>query len=145
MFTITKIKENEIDLLLEFIKKLALYEERLDQVTATPKDLRYYIFDKKTCEAIFLREDNQVIGFALYFYNFSTFLGKAGLYLEDLFILPEHRKKGYGKQVFSFLEQKKDEENLGRIEWTCLDWNESAIKFYKSLGAKQKKNGLFLN
>ena len=89
--------------------------------------------EEKTC---LICENGKEIGFALYFHNFSTFVGKGGLYLEDIFILPEYRGKGYGKAVFRYLIQKAKELDCGRIEWCCLDWNKPSIEFYKSLGAK---------
>ena len=106
-----------------------------DQVVATEELLREWIFEKRKAEVLFVCEDNKEVGFALFFHNFSTFLGRAGIYLEDLFVLPEYRNKGYGKALLKKLAQITVERGCGRLEWACLDWNEPSIKFYKSLGA----------
>ena len=107
-----------------------------DLVFGSVELIEKWVFKEKKAEVIFILEDNKEIGFALYFYNFSTFLSKPGIYLEDIFIKEEYRNKGYGKLVFEFLINKAKEEDLGRIEWVCLDWNEPSIKFYEKLGAK---------
>lgn len=138
MISFDKVKRIEVDKLLYFIKELAIYEKKLDSVVATKELLEYWLFEKQVCEAIFLNKDNETIGFALYFYNFSTFLGKPGIYLEDLFIKKEYRNLGYGTQVFKYLVTKAQKEDLGRIEWSCLTWNTPAIKFYEKLGAVAK-------
>ena len=125
-------------LILDFIKKLADYEKMLDQVVATEKDLETLLFDKGRAEVIFvLNQDKKEVGFALFFHNFSTFLGKSGIYLEDLFVLPEFRGKGYGKGLLKKLAQIAKERDCGRLEWSCLDWNTPSIVFYLSLGAKK--------
>ena len=125
-------------LILDFIKKLADYEKMLDQVVATEKDLETLLFDKCRAEVIFvLNQDKKEVGFALFFHNFSTFLGKSGIYLEDLFVLPEFREKGYGKGLLKKLAQIAKERDCGRLEWSCLDWNTPSIVFYLSLGAKK--------
>lgn len=125
-------------LILDFIKKLADYEKMLDQVVATEKDLETLLFDKGRAEVIFvLNEEKKEVGFALFFHNFSTFLGKSGIYLEDLFVLPEYRGKGYGKGLLKKLAQIAKERDCGRLEWSCLDWNTPSIVFYLSLGAKK--------
>lgn len=123
-------------LILRFIKDLAEYENMLDQVVATEDILREWLFEKQKAEVLFAVADGKEVGFALYFYNFSTFLGKAGLYLEDLFVKPEHRGKGYGKAILQKLSQIAVERGCGRLEWWCLDWNQPSIDFFKSLGAK---------
>jgi len=135
-FTIRTANENDCELILQFINELARYEKMENDVSATPESLKEWLFQKRTAEAIFPLENGKEIGFALYFHNFSTFVGKGGLYLEDIFILPEYRGKGYGKAVFRYLIQKAKELDCGRIEWCCLDWNKPSIEFYKSLGAK---------
>ena len=122
-------------LILRFIRGLAEYEGMTDQVVATEELLREWIFEKKKAEVLFPLEDGKEVGFALFFHNFSTFLGRAGLYLEDLYISPEYRGKGYGKATLQKLAQIAVERGCGRLEWSCLDWNKPSIDFYLSLGA----------
>ena len=105
-------------------------------MTATTADLEEWIFDKKKAEVIFAVIDSEEIGFALFFHNFSTFLGRAGLYLEDLYVKPQYRGNGYGKSILKKLAQIAVERGCGRLEWWCLDWNKPSIDFYLSLGAK---------
>ena len=121
--------------ILHFIRELAIYEDMLDQGVATEELLREWIFEKKKAEVIFACVDGKEVGFALFFHNFSTFLGRVGLYLEDLFVLPEYRGKGYGKAILKRLAQIAVERGCGRLEWACLDWNRPSIDFYLSLGA----------
>ena len=128
--------ENDCALILEFIKGLAEYEKMSDDVVATEDLLREWIFEKQKAEVIFALEDGKEVGFALFFHNFSTFLGRAGLYLEDLFVLPEYRKRGHGKALILELARIANERGCGRMEWSCLDWNQPSIDFYLSLGAK---------
>lgn len=128
-------KEGDTALLLRFIRALAAYEKLSDQVCATEELLREWLFEKKVAEAFFALEDGVEVGFALYFHNFSTFLGRGGIYLEDLFVLSEHRGKGYGKAILVRLAQIATERGCGRLEWACLDWNQPSIDFYRSLGA----------
>lgn len=135
-FKIRFAEEKDINLILNFIKELASYEELLHEVVATEELLRESLFQRKAAEVIIGEYKGEPIGFALFFYNFSTFLGKPGLYLEDLYIRPEMRGKGYGKTILSFLAKLALERNCGRFEWWCLDWNEPSIKFYKSIGAE---------
>lgn len=123
-------------LILQFIKELADYEKMLDEVVADEVTLEEWIFDKQKAEVIFAMEGEKEIGFALYFHNFSTFLGRAGLYLEDLYVKPEYRGKGYGKAILKKLASIAVERGCGRLEWWCLDWNKSSIDFYLSLGAE---------
>ena len=123
-------------LILEFIRELADYERMLDQVVADEATLRDQLFEKHHAEVLFALEDGTEVGFALFFHNFSTFLGRAGLYLEDLYVRPEHRGKGYGKALFHQLAVIAKERGCGRLEWWCLDWNTPSIGFYKSLGAE---------
>lgn len=122
-------------LVLYFIRALAEYEKMLDQVVATEADLAEQLFDKRNCEVIFALEGETPVGFALFFHNFSTFLARPGLYLEDLCVLPQYRGKGYGKALLKKLAAIAVERGYGRFEWWCLDWNEPSIRFYKSLGA----------
>lgn len=129
--------EADTALILEFIKELAEYEKMLDEVVADEELLREWIFRKQKAEVIFVLEDGREAGFALFFHNFSTFLGRAGIYLEDLFVKPEYRGKGYGKALISKLAQIAVERGCGRLEWSCLDWNKPSIDFYLSLGAER--------
>ena len=128
--------EEDCGLILEFIKALAAYEKMSDEVVATESLLREWIFEKKKAEVLFACEDGKEVGFALFFHNFSTFLGRAGIYLEDLFVLPEYRGKGYGKGLLKKLAQITEERGCGRLEWWCLDWNQPSIDLYRSLGAE---------
>ena len=127
--------EKDTALLLTFIRALAEYEHMLDQVVASETLLQDWLFERKVAEAFFAVADGVVVGFALYFHNFSTFLGRGGIYLEDLFVLPEHRGKGYGKAILRHLSQIARARGCGRLEWACLDWNQPSIDFYRSLGA----------
>lgn len=129
-------EEKDTELLLTFIRALADYEHMLDDVVATEEILSDWLFERRVAEAFFAVEDGVEVGFALYFHNFSTFLGRGGIYLEDLFVLPEHRGKGYGKAILTRLAQIARERGCGRLEWACLDWNKPSIDFYLSLGAK---------
>lgn len=123
-------------LILQFIKDLAAYEKMLDEVVADEQTLEQWIFDKQKAEVIFALKDGTEIGFALFFHNFSTFLGRAGIYLEDLFVRPEYRGNGYGRAILKKLAQIAVERGCGRLEWWCLDWNKPSIDFYLSLGAE---------
>ena len=127
--------ENDCALILEFIKALAEYEKMSDDVVATEDLLREWIFEKQKAEVIFALEDGHEVGFALFFHNFSTFVGRAGIYLEDLFVKPEYRKRGHGKALILELARIANERGCGRMEWSCLDWNQPSIDFYLSLGA----------
>lgn len=123
-------------LILEFIKAIAEYEKMSDQVIADEKLLREWIFEKQKAEVIFAVEDGVEVGFALFFHNFSTFVGRAGIYLEDLFVKSEYRGRGYGKGLIKELARLAEERGCGRLEWCCLDWNKPSIDFYISLGAE---------
>ena len=122
-------------LILDFINKLAQYEKLENEVIATEQLLDEWIFEKQKAEVIFALEDGKEVGFALFFHNFSTFLGRAGIYLEDLFVLKEYRGRGYGKGLLKRLAKIAKERGCGRLEWSCLDWNKPSIDFYLSLGA----------
>lgn len=135
-FTIRFAKEEDTKLILDFIKELADYEKLLKEVEATEEILKDSLFIQKKAEVIIGEYDGKPVGFALFFHNFSTFLGRPGLYLEDLYIRPELRNKGLGKIMLSYLGKLAMERNCGRLEWWCIDWNEPSIKFYKGLGAK---------
>ena len=123
-------------LILSFIRALAEYEQMADQVVADEALLERQLFDLGGAEVLFALEDGHEVGFALFFHNFSTFLGRAGLYLEDLYVLPEHRGKGYGKALLRQLARIARQRGYGRMEWWCLDWNRPSINFYLSLGAE---------
>ena len=130
-------------LILEYIKKLADYEHRLDEVIATENDIEKWVFDEKQAEVIFTYLNDEVIGFALYFLSFSTYIGNVNMHLEDLFIEPEHRGNGYGKALLKELGNIVIERGYGRMEWTCLSWNKPSIDFYLKIGAEMKEWELF--
>lgn len=131
-----KASRKDVPIILQFIKDLARYEKLENEVIATEELIEEWLFDKEKAEVIFAVVDHKKIGFALFFHNFSTFLGRAGLYLEDLYIMPEYRGHGYGKAMIKELARIAVERGCGRLEWWCLDWNQSSIDFYLSLGAK---------
>ncbi len=135
-FAIRSASDSDIPTILVFIRALAAYENMLDEVVSDETLLREWIFEKKKAEVLIASEDGKDIGFALFFHNFSTFLGRAGIYLEDLFILPEYRGRGYGRALLSKLAQISVERGCGRLEWWCLNWNRPSIDFYLSLGAE---------
>ena len=130
-------ERKDCKLILDFIKKLASYEKMSDEVVANESLLEEWIFDKKKAEVIFAVVDGKEVGFALFFHNFSTFLGRAGIYLEDLFVLEEYRGNGYGKTLLKKLAQITRERGCGRLEWCCLDWNTPSVDFYLALGAER--------
>lgn len=136
-FVTRKAEKEDVPVILDFIKKLAEYERLSHEVVATVADLERYLFGhEKVAEVVIGYEGEAPVGFALFFHNFSTFLGKPGIYLEDLFVLEEHRGKGYGTKLLAYLAAIAMERNCGRLEWAVLDWNEPSIAFYKSLGAR---------
>ena len=132
---IRKAVRQDVPLILEFIKGIARYEKMENEVVATTELLEEQLFDKGRAEVIFAMEEGTEVGFALFFHNFSTFLGRSGLYLEDLFVYPEHRGKGYGKALFLEIVRIANERGCGRMEWVCLNWNKPSIEFYRSMGA----------
>ena len=134
--TFRNAERRDTALILRFIKELADYEKMLDEVVADEATLEEWLFDKQKAEVIFAVVDGSEIGFALFFHNFSTFLGRAGIYLEDLYVRPEYRGKGYGKAILKKLASIAVERGCGRLEWWCLDWNKPSIDFYLSLGAE---------
>lgn len=134
--TFRAAQETDTALVLEFIRDLADYEKMLDQVVANEETLREWLFTQKRAEVFFALAEGREVGFALFFYNFSTFLGRSGLYLEDLYVKPEYRKHGIGKAILKKLAQTAVERGCGRVEWWCLDWNRPSIEFYRSLGAE---------
>ena len=129
-------ERKDTQLILLFILELARYEKLEQEVVATPEILEEWLFDKQKAEVIFAMLGEKEIGFALFFHNFSTFLGRAGIYLEDLYVMPEYRGRGYGKEILKKLAAIAVERGCGRLEWWCLDWNQSSIDFYLSLGAE---------
>jgi GNAT superfamily N-acetyltransferase len=136
-FEIRKAGVYDVPLVLEFIRKLADYEKMSNEVTATEELLKRYLFgEEKAAEVIIGYYKGSPVGFALYFNNFSTFLGRPGIYLEDLFVLEEHRGNGFGTVLLAYLARLVVDNGWGRLEWAVLDWNEPSIEFYKSLGAR---------
>lgn len=133
-------ERKDVALILEFVRELAEYEKMLDEVVADEATLETWLFDRQKAEVIFAVEDGKDVGFALFFHNFSTFLGRAGIYLEDLYVKEEHRGKGYGKALLKKLASIAVERGCGRLEWSCLDWNKPGIDFYLSLGAEPMKD-----
>ena len=136
MFQIRKAVPNDTPVIFDLIKKLAVYEKLENDVITSEEELKENIFTNNFAKVLMAEEDGKPVGFALYFYNFSTFVGKPGFYLEDLFVEPEYRGKGYGKSLLIELAKIAEAENCGRLEWSVLDWNTPSIEFYKSLGAK---------
>ena len=135
-FTIRSATKDDSSLILSLIKGLAEYEKLAHEVVATEELLRETLFgDRPVAEVILGHFDGEPIGFALFFHNYSTFLGRPGIYLEDLFVKPEMRRKGFGRVMLSYVAHLAKERRCGRLEWSVLDWNEPALKFYKSIGA----------
>ncbi len=130
-----KAKKEDVKTILQFIKDLAEYENLLDEVGATEEILYDSIFTRKKSEALIVEYDQKAIGYAIYFYNFSTFTGRPGLYVEDIYIIPEMRKRGFGKEIFIYLARVAQEQNCARMEWACLNWNEPSMQFYEKMGA----------
>ena len=132
-FSIRPAVVGEEKLIIDMIKSLAEYEKCLDEVIADEQTIHHSVFVEKSAEVIFAEENGTVIGFALFFHNFSTFVGRKGLYIEDLYIIPEKRGLGYGKAILKHLAKIAVERNCGRMEWICLDWNEPALKYYQNI------------
>lgn len=132
---IRRAQEADVPQILEFIKGIARYEKMENEVVATEALLHEWLFEKEVAEVVFAQEEGKPVGFALYFHNYSTFVGKAGLYLEDLYVFPEYRRKGYGKALFLHLVKTALERGCGRMEWVCLNWNQASIDFYRAMGA----------
>lgn len=137
---IRKATREDVPLLMKFIRGIAKYERMENEVIANEQTLEKEMFEYHKAEAIFAVEDGKEVGFALYFFNFSTFIGHSGLYLEDLYVFPEYRGKGYGKALLLHLVGIAVENQCGRMEWTCLNWNQPSIDFYLSLGAVPMKD-----
>jgi GNAT superfamily N-acetyltransferase len=137
-FILRFAEEDDSGLILEYIKKLADYEKRLHEVSATEPDIRESLFKNKSAEAIIGEYKGVPVSFAIFFHNFSTFLGKPGIYIEDIFVDPEMRGKGFGSAIFTFFAKLALERKCGRVEWSVLTWNKPSIKFYEKLGAIPK-------
>ena len=133
-------EKEDVSKILYFIRELASYEHMLDEVVATEELLEEWLFEKEKAEVLFAVKDGEEIGFALFFHNFSTFLGRAGIYLEDLYVKPEYRGNGYGKALLQELARIALERGCGRLEWWCLDWNQPSIDFYLAMGAEPMKD-----
>lgn len=129
--------EEDIPVILDFIKQIAIYENILDQVVATEESLKKSIFEDNRAKVLLMEFNDETIGYITYFFNFSTFLGRAGIYVEDIYINKKYRGMGIGKQAFNTLVHIAKENECERIEWTCLEWNEPSLNFYKSIGAKK--------
>jgi GNAT superfamily N-acetyltransferase len=142
-FAIRKAEKKDAVMILNFINALAEYEKLPDMVCATVPDIEKNLFtEKPVAEVVFGELNGEAVGFALYFYNFSTFLGKPGIYLEDLFVLESMRGRGFGKELLRYLAKLAVDRGYGRVEWSVLDWNTPSIEFYKSLGADIMKEWL---
>ena len=129
-------ERRDVPLILRYIRELARYEKLEEEVVATEEILEEWLFDKEKAEVIFAVVEGKEVGFALFFHNFSTFLGRAGIYLEDLYVEPAHRGQGIGTALFRVLARIAVARGCGRLEWWCLDWNTPSIDFYRSLGAE---------
>lgn len=128
-------ERSDAALIFDFIIGIAKYEKMEDEVVNTPELIEKWLFDEHRAEVIFAVHNGKEIGFALFFYNYSTFVGKPGIHLEDIFILPKYRKMGFGKALFKQVAAVAQERDCGRLEWVCLDWNRPSIDFYLSMGA----------
>jgi GNAT superfamily N-acetyltransferase len=135
-FCIRFAEEKDVPTLLAMIRELAAYEKLLDKVEVTEQVLLDSIFRRRVIEALVAEQDGRPSGYALFFNNFSSFVGKAGIFVEDIYVKPEFRGSGLGKQLFAFIASVAMDRGYSRIDWTCLDWNKSSIAFYKKLGAK---------
>ncbi|MCR8708255.1 MULTISPECIES: GNAT family N-acetyltransferase [Campylobacter] len=135
-FEICESKKEDLEKILELIKELAIHENMLEDVKCTTKELEESFFENKYAKALSLKVDGKIIGYAMYYFTFSSFWGLGGLYLEDIYIQAKYRKKGYAKAVFKYLAQICKEKNLKRLEWVCLNDNDLGIEFYTKLNAK---------
>ena len=134
-FKLRFAEKEDVALILGFIRELAEYEKMLSEVVATEELLTEALFERRAAEVVIGEYEGKPVGFALFFHNFSTFLGKPGIYLEDLYVKPEMRGRGIGKIMLSFLAKLAVERKCGRLEWWCLDWNKPSIQFYRQMGA----------
>jgi GNAT superfamily N-acetyltransferase len=137
-FKIRFADANDTGLILDFIKKLADYEKKLSEVVATKDDITESFFEHKIAEAIISEYDGKPVGFAVFFYNFSTFMGRPGIYIEDMYVNPEFRSKGIGTLMFTFIAKLAVKRKCSRLEWAVLHWNKPSINFYKKIGAVAK-------
>ena len=139
-FTIRHASESDVPLILQLVKQLAEYEKLSHEVVATEEDFRRNLFGEKRYAEVVIGDYHSLpVGYALYFHNYSTFTGKPGIYLEDLFVRKEHRGKGFGKALLAYLAKLAVDQNMGRYEWAVLDWNQPSIEFYESFGATLMK------
>ena len=134
-FNIRPARPDEAGVVLDLIKQLAVYERSENDVLADEATIRQSLFVERSAEVVLAEEDGMVVGFALFFHNFSTFVGRKGMYLEDLFVIPEKRGLGYGKALLKYVAKLAVQRNCGRMEWICLDWNEPSLRIYRSIGA----------
>lgn len=139
-FTLRFATEKDTALIMAFVRELAVYENLLSKVKATESSLAEAIFSRKIAEVVIGEYQGNPVGFALYFYSLSTFIGQPGIYLEDLFVKPEYRSRGFGKTLLAFLSKLAKERNCWGLEWSVLDWNEPSLNFYRSLGAKERSD-----
>jgi len=137
-FALRFASEEDIEIILFFIKELAKYEKMENEVVATKEKLLETLFVRKNAEVVLAEYQRKPVGFLLFFHNYSTFLGQPGIYLEDLFLLPEVRKMGFGRKILAFLARLAVDRNCGRVEWSCLEWNMPSRHFYESLGSKSR-------
>ena len=135
-FEIRQATEKDVPAILNLILELAVYEKLLDEVVATEESLREWVFEKGKAECLMAEQNGKPVGYALFFHNFSTFLGRAGIYLEDIYVTPESRGLGLGKALFEKVAEIAVERQCGRLEWCCLDWNKPSIDFYLSMEAE---------
>ena len=144
MFEIRKAEKGDVNSIYRLVLLLAEYEKMSDLVTGSEEDMEKLLFESGVGHCLVAEEDGEVVGIALYFYNLSTFKCRKGIYLEDLFVLPERRKEGIGTALLKALCKIAKEDNCGRFEWSCLDWNEPSLKFYRSLGAEPQNEWVHL-
>lgn len=135
MITYRYAIKDDIPAILSLVRELADYEHMAHAVTATPALYEEWLFEKQIARVLLATDGDSAVGFALFFYNFSTWLGRAGIYLEDLYVKPEYRGRGIGKTLLKSLAKIAVDEGCGRLEWSCLDWNEPSIAFYRAQGA----------
>ena len=134
-FNIRPARPDEAGVVLDLIKQLAVYERCENDVVADEATILQSLFVERSAEVVLAEEEGMVVGFALFFHNFSTFVGRKGMYLEDLFVIPEKRGLGYGKALLKYVAKLAVQRNCGRMKWICLDWNEPSLRIYRSIGA----------